>query len=147
MFYAKTCTSKNLCPMGRTLVRDVAIPGWGFLVLMEAQGFHYLVPIYIYIYCFYILHLGAFNIENAPRPNLRARSKPTAPPRPTSSLPHAPDRTFSLPRPRPRPSFSVNGSSANGSTSSHKLQSQQTSSCNYTRQQLQSLFCLTDFWT
>jgi hypothetical protein len=30
------------------LVRDVAIPGWGFLVLMEAQGFHYLVPIYIY---------------------------------------------------------------------------------------------------
>jgi hypothetical protein len=31
------------------LVRDVAIPGWGFLVLMEAQGFHYLVPIYIYI--------------------------------------------------------------------------------------------------
>jgi hypothetical protein len=32
--------------MGRTLVRDVAIPGWGFLVLMEALGFHYLVPIY-----------------------------------------------------------------------------------------------------
>jgi hypothetical protein len=29
--------------MGRTLVRDVAIPGWGFLVLMEALGFHYLV--------------------------------------------------------------------------------------------------------
>jgi hypothetical protein len=28
----------------------------------------------IYIYCIYILHLGAFNIENAPRPNLRARS-------------------------------------------------------------------------
>jgi hypothetical protein len=27
-----------------------------------------------YIYCIYILHLGAFNIENAPRPNLRARS-------------------------------------------------------------------------
>jgi hypothetical protein len=30
--------------------------------------------VYIYIYCIYILHLGAFNIENAPRPNLRARS-------------------------------------------------------------------------
>jgi hypothetical protein len=29
-------------------IRDVAIPGWGFLVLMEALGFHYLVPIYIY---------------------------------------------------------------------------------------------------
>jgi hypothetical protein len=29
--------------MGRTLVRDVAIPGWGFLVLMEALGFHYLI--------------------------------------------------------------------------------------------------------
>jgi hypothetical protein len=28
---------------------------------------------YIYIYCFYILYLGAFNIENAPRPNLRAQ--------------------------------------------------------------------------
>jgi hypothetical protein len=38
--------------MGRTLVRNVAIPGWGFLVLMEAQGFHYLVPIYIYIYIY-----------------------------------------------------------------------------------------------
>jgi hypothetical protein len=38
--------------MGRMLVRDVAIPGWGFLVLMEAQGFHYLVPIYIYIYIY-----------------------------------------------------------------------------------------------
>jgi hypothetical protein len=24
--------------MGRTLVRDVAIPGWGLLVLMEATG-------------------------------------------------------------------------------------------------------------
>jgi hypothetical protein len=101
---------------------------------------------YIYIYCIYILHLGAFNIENAPRPNLRARSEPTVPPRPSSSprtsssLPHAPDRTFSLSR--PRPSFSTNDS-----TSSHKLQSQQTSSCNYIRQQLQSLFCLTDFWT
>jgi hypothetical protein len=47
MFYAKICPSKNPCPMGRTLVRDVTIPGWGFLVLMEAQGFHYLVPIYI----------------------------------------------------------------------------------------------------
>jgi hypothetical protein len=47
MFYAKICPSKNPCPMGRMLVRDVAIPGWGFLVLMEAQGFHYLVPIYI----------------------------------------------------------------------------------------------------
>jgi hypothetical protein len=38
-----------------------------------------------YIYCIYILHLGAFNIENAPRPNLRTRStwsEPTAPPRP-----------------------------------------------------------------
>jgi hypothetical protein len=103
------------------------------------------IYIYIYIYCIYILHLGAFNIENAPRPNLRARSEPTAPPRPSSSLPHAPDRTFSLSR--PRPSFSVNGSSANSSTSSHKLQSHQTNSCNYTRQQLQSLFCLTDFWT
>jgi hypothetical protein len=93
---------------------------------------------YIYIYCIYILHLCAFNIENAPRPNLRARSEPTAPPRPSSPLPHAPDRTFSF----SRPSFS-----ANDSTSSHKLQSHQTSSCNYSRQQLQSLFCLTDFWT
>jgi hypothetical protein len=36
--------------MGRTLVRNVTIPGWGFLVLMEALGFHYLVHIYIYIY-------------------------------------------------------------------------------------------------
>jgi hypothetical protein len=36
----------------------------------------------------YILHLGAFNIENAPRPNLRARSEPTVPLRPSSSLPH-----------------------------------------------------------
>jgi hypothetical protein len=37
------------------------------------------------VYCIYILHLGAFNIENAPRPNLCARStwsEPTAPPRP-----------------------------------------------------------------
>jgi hypothetical protein len=34
--------------MGRTLVQNVAIPGWGFLVLMEAQGFHYHRPIYIY---------------------------------------------------------------------------------------------------
>jgi hypothetical protein len=46
----------------------------------------YLPYIYIYIYIFiYILHLGAFNIENAPRPNLRARStwsEPTAPSRP-----------------------------------------------------------------
>jgi hypothetical protein len=49
MFYAKICQSKNPCPMRRMLVQDVAIPGWGFLVLMEAQGFHYLVPIYIYI--------------------------------------------------------------------------------------------------
>jgi hypothetical protein len=32
--------------MERTLVRDVAIPDWGFLVLMEAQGFHYHSPIY-----------------------------------------------------------------------------------------------------
>jgi hypothetical protein len=52
MFYAKICPSKNPCPMGRTLVRDVATPGWGFLVLMEAQDFHYLVPIYIYIYIY-----------------------------------------------------------------------------------------------
>jgi hypothetical protein len=99
-----------------------------------------LTSIYIYIYCFYILHLGAFNIENAPRPNLCARSEPTVPPRPVSSLPHAPDRIFSLSRPRPSFSVngsSVNGSSANGSTSSHKLQSHQTCSCNYTRQQLQ----------
>jgi hypothetical protein len=44
--------------MGRPLVRDVAIPGWGFLVLMEAQGFHYLVPIYIYIYIAFILFLA-----------------------------------------------------------------------------------------
>ena len=117
----------------------------GLPILMEAQGSNYHPPIYIYIYCIYILHLGAFNIENAPRPNLCARSEPTVPPRPVSSLPHAPDRTFSFSR--PRPSFSVNGSSANGSTSSHKLQSHQTCSCNYTRQQLQSLFCLTDFWT
>jgi hypothetical protein len=36
--------------MGRMLVRNVAIPGWGFLVLMEAQGFHYHHPLYIYIY-------------------------------------------------------------------------------------------------
>jgi hypothetical protein len=45
----------------------------------------YIYIIYIYIYCIYILHLGAFNIENAPRPNLRARStwfEPTVPPRP-----------------------------------------------------------------
>jgi hypothetical protein len=47
MFYAKICPTKNPCSMERTLVRDVAIPGWGFLVLMEAQGFYYLVPIYI----------------------------------------------------------------------------------------------------
>jgi hypothetical protein len=32
---------------------DVAIPGWGFMVLMEAPGFHYLVPIYIYIWWVY----------------------------------------------------------------------------------------------
>jgi hypothetical protein len=98
------------------------------------------IYIYIYIYCIYILHLGAFNIENAPRPNLCARSETTVPPRPVSSLPHAPDRIFSLSRPRPSFSVngsSVNGSSANGSTSSHKLQSHQTCSCNYTRQQLQ----------
>jgi hypothetical protein len=44
-FYAKICLSKN--PMGRTLVWDEAISDWGFLVLMEAQSFHYLVPIYI----------------------------------------------------------------------------------------------------
>jgi hypothetical protein len=43
--------------MGRTLVRDMAIPGWGFLVLMEAQGFHYLVPIYIYIYIYIYAHM------------------------------------------------------------------------------------------
>jgi hypothetical protein len=98
----------------------------------------------LYIYCIYILH------ENARRLNLRARSKPTAPPRPYSSLPHVfvpPARSrqnlFTCP---PPPAFALNGSYANGSTSSHKLQSHQTSSCNYTRQQ-QSLFCLTDFWT
>jgi hypothetical protein len=33
----------------------------------------YIYTVYIYIYCIYILHLGAFNIENAPRPNLRAQ--------------------------------------------------------------------------
>jgi hypothetical protein len=118
----------------------IVVPGILFGLLVHVTP---IILIYIYIYCFYILHLCAFNIENAPRPNLRARSEPTAPPRPSSSLPHAPDKTFSLPR--PRPSFSGNGSSANGSTSSHKLQSHQTSSCNYTRQQLQSLFCLTNF--
>jgi hypothetical protein len=69
MFYAKICLSKNLCPMRRMLVQDVAIPGWGFLVLMEAQGFHYLVPIYLYIYVHggTKMHLGAFSILNAPR--------------------------------------------------------------------------------
>jgi hypothetical protein len=35
--------------MGRTLVRDVAIPGWSFLVLMEALGFHSLVIYIIFI--------------------------------------------------------------------------------------------------
>jgi hypothetical protein len=50
----------------------------------------FMIYIYIYIYCFYILHLGAFNIENAPRrnlrahvhmvrPNLRAQAQPTRP--------------------------------------------------------------------
>ena len=107
-------------------------------VFLKSIGSFFQILLYIYIYCIYILHLCAFNIENAPRPNLRARSEPTAPPRPSSPLPHAPDRTFSF----SRPSFS-----ANDSTSSHKLQSHQTSSCNYSRQQLQSLFCLTDFWT
>jgi hypothetical protein len=46
---------------------------------------HIYTYIYIYIYCIYILHLSAFNIENAHRPNLRARttwSEPTATPRP-----------------------------------------------------------------
>jgi hypothetical protein len=42
MFYGKIYPSKNPCPMEHTLVRDVAIPGWGFLVLMEGQGFHYI---------------------------------------------------------------------------------------------------------
>jgi hypothetical protein len=56
MFYAKICSSKDPCPMERTLVRDVAIPGWGFLVLMEAQGFHYHSPIYIYIYIYIHTH-------------------------------------------------------------------------------------------
>jgi hypothetical protein len=39
----------------------------------------------VYIYYIYILHMGAFNIENAPGPNLCARStwsEPTVPPRP-----------------------------------------------------------------
>jgi hypothetical protein len=44
------------------LVRDVAIPGWGFLVLMEAQGFHYLVPIYIYIYIYICMHACISNV-------------------------------------------------------------------------------------
>jgi hypothetical protein len=59
------------------------IIGYLIILLMDI-----LACIYIYIYCFYILHLGAFNIENAPRPNLRARSEPTVPPRSSSSLPH-----------------------------------------------------------
>ena len=52
------------------------------------------------VYCFYILHLGAFNIENAPRPNLRARSEPTVPPRSSSSVFVPPAR---LCRSRPLP--------------------------------------------
>jgi hypothetical protein len=40
--------------MGHTLVRDMAISGWDFLLLMEAQDFHYLVHIYIYIYIYQI---------------------------------------------------------------------------------------------
>jgi hypothetical protein len=44
--------------MGRTLVRNVAIPGCGFLVLMEAQGFHYHRPIYsVYIYIYIYIYI------------------------------------------------------------------------------------------
>jgi hypothetical protein len=74
------------------------------------------IYIYIYIYCFYILHLGAFNIENAPRRNLRAQvhmvraNRSTQPNRRSGtddctlhycafSLPHARLRLFHFPGP------------------------------------------------
>jgi hypothetical protein len=75
---AAGCASDNECPSSNT--------------------HHGLTP--IYIYCFYILYLGAFNIENAPRPNLRARSEPTVPPRSSSSVFVPPAR---LRRSRPLP--------------------------------------------
>jgi hypothetical protein len=145
--------------MGRTLVRNVAIPGWGFLVLMEAQGFHYLVPIYIYIYiyCFYILHLGAFNIENAPRPNLRARSEPTVPPRSSSSV-FVPPARLRRSRPLPTELFHFPAHAPLSLRTTQPLHI----SCNHTRlavaitpdQSLQLhqtavaiIVCLTDFWT
>jgi hypothetical protein len=33
---------------GTYLQTREGLPGWGFLILMEALGFHYLDPIYIY---------------------------------------------------------------------------------------------------
>jgi hypothetical protein len=76
-------------PLSPTLSTGAPVPATrprnrpGLPLISEAQGSRYTCP--IYIYCIYILHLGAFNIENAPRSNLRARStwsEPTAPPRP-----------------------------------------------------------------
>jgi hypothetical protein len=64
--------------------------------------------VYIYIYCYYILHLGAFNIENAPRRNLRAQGATYAhmvrPNRSTQPEPTQRNRycAFSLPRARLR---------------------------------------------
>jgi hypothetical protein len=90
---------------------------WGctWLELPDTNGFH--CHVYIYIYCIYILHLGAFNIENAPRPNLRARStwsEPTAPPRPNQ-------RFVFVPPARSR---------QNLFTSDSSLQLEDTPSCN-----------------
>jgi hypothetical protein len=74
------------------------------MVLDSLQKFY---TITIYVYCIYILHLGAFNIENAPRPNLRAQehlvranrptqAEPTLRLRPSRMLPTAP---FHFPAP------------------------------------------------
>jgi hypothetical protein len=96
MFYAKICPSQNPCPMGRTLVRNVAIPDWGFLILMEAQGFHYHRPIYIYIYI-YIYLLSYMTLTRASTqlhcaPALR-HQRPTVSRSPVTFLP-TPPRQF-----------------------------------------------------
>jgi hypothetical protein len=79
------------------------------------------------------MHSGRTYAPGAPGP-----SQPPHPGRTdasSSSLPHAPDRTFSLPR--PRPSFSANGSSVNGSTSSlPRRRSPRQSRCAHARARL-----------
>jgi hypothetical protein len=64
----------------------------------------------VYIYCYYILHLGAFNIENAPRRNLRAHVHMVRP-----NLSTQPNRRCLFTYPHPTVPFPLSWPSAYGS--------------------------------